>query len=82
VPPEHYLALYREILDHLDPQLIHDRLLRFGETPVMLCWGLPAIMTNIGANGPPVTCFEHQQNHLAAEPPAEELALGPSQAAR
>jgi hypothetical protein len=38
VPPERYLVLYREILDRLDPNEIHDRLFGYGDTPVMLCW--------------------------------------------
>jgi hypothetical protein len=38
VTPERYLALYREILDRLDPQSIRDRLLGFGDKPVLLCW--------------------------------------------
>ena len=32
-------------------------------------------MTIIGANGSPVLCVEPRQTHLAAEPPAQELAL-------
>jgi hypothetical protein len=38
VSPRCYLTLYREILDRLDPLAIRDRLLDFGELPVMLCW--------------------------------------------
>jgi hypothetical protein len=38
VSPERYLELYREILDRLDPNEIHDRLIEHGDTPVMLCW--------------------------------------------
>jgi hypothetical protein len=30
--------LYREILDRLDPTEIYDRLVAFGDRPVMLCW--------------------------------------------
>jgi hypothetical protein len=38
VPPERYLAVYREILERLDPAAIRDRLLAFGGKPVMLCF--------------------------------------------
>lgn len=38
VRPEHYLALYREILEHLDPVAIRYRLLAFGSRPVLLCY--------------------------------------------
>jgi hypothetical protein len=38
VAPERYLALYREILDRLDPNETRDRLIGYGDTPVMLCW--------------------------------------------
>lgn len=38
VSPRKYLSLYRQILDCLDPRAIRDRLLGFGDLPVMLCW--------------------------------------------
>jgi hypothetical protein len=38
VPPEQYLALYGQILARLDPAEIRNRLFRFGDTAVMLCW--------------------------------------------
>jgi hypothetical protein len=38
VAPARYLDLYREILNRLDPAEIYDRLISFGEHPVMLCW--------------------------------------------
>jgi hypothetical protein len=38
VTPARYLELYREILDRLDPAEIYDRLIAFGDVPVMLCW--------------------------------------------
>jgi hypothetical protein len=38
VPPETYLRRYGQILAHLDPTTIHDRLLALGGTPVMLCF--------------------------------------------
>jgi hypothetical protein len=33
-----YIELDREILDRLDPAEIYDRLIAFGDNPVMLCW--------------------------------------------
>jgi hypothetical protein len=36
--PASYLKLYRIILDQLDPAEIFDRLISFGDNPVMLCW--------------------------------------------
>jgi hypothetical protein len=38
VAPERYLTLYGQILDRLDPGAIRDRLLGYGDNPVMLCW--------------------------------------------
>jgi hypothetical protein len=38
VTPAKYLQLYREILDRLDPTEIFDRLIAFGDSPVLLCW--------------------------------------------
>jgi hypothetical protein len=38
VPPERYLALYREILERLDPAAIRDRLLAFGSKPMLPCF--------------------------------------------
>jgi hypothetical protein len=38
VSPAEYLKRYCDILDNLDPAEIRDRLLAFGETPVMLCY--------------------------------------------
>jgi hypothetical protein len=38
VPPDRYLTLYGQILDRLDPGAIRDRLLGYGDIPVMLCW--------------------------------------------
>jgi hypothetical protein len=38
VQPKRYIELYREILDQLDPAKIYDRLISFGDNPVMLCW--------------------------------------------
>jgi hypothetical protein len=38
VPPERYLTLYGQILDRLDPSAIRDRLLGYGEIPILLCW--------------------------------------------
>jgi hypothetical protein len=38
VTPERYLALYGQILARLDPGEVRDRLLGFGDIPVMLCW--------------------------------------------
>jgi hypothetical protein len=38
VNPERYIELYGEILDRLDPAEIYDRLISFGDNPVMLCW--------------------------------------------
>jgi hypothetical protein len=38
VPPERYLMLYEQILDRLDPSAIRERLLGYGDIPVMLCW--------------------------------------------
>jgi hypothetical protein len=38
VTPARYLELYREILNQLDPAAIYDRLIAFGDSPVMLCW--------------------------------------------
>ena len=35
VTPERYLELYRELLDRLDPTETFDRLISFGDTPVM-----------------------------------------------
>lgn len=37
-PPGRYLELYREILDRLDPVEICERLIAFGDYPVLLCW--------------------------------------------
>lgn len=33
-----YIDLYSEILAQLDPAEIYDRLISFGDRPVMLCW--------------------------------------------
>jgi hypothetical protein len=38
VTPARYLELYREILGRLDPAEIYDRLISFGDNPVVLCW--------------------------------------------
>src|SRR5262245_5017869 len=38
VAPTRYLQFYREILDRLDPAEIRDRLVAFGDLPVILCW--------------------------------------------
>ena len=38
VAPEQYLTRYRKILDGLDPGIIRDQLLGYGDVPVMLCW--------------------------------------------
>jgi hypothetical protein len=38
VSPEQYLTRYRQILDRLDPGVIRDQLLDYGDVPVMLCW--------------------------------------------
>jgi len=38
VTPGQYLELYAEILGRLDPTEIYDRLVAFGDRPVMLCW--------------------------------------------
>jgi hypothetical protein len=32
------VGLYREILERLDPAAVRDRLLGFGDRPIMLCW--------------------------------------------
>jgi len=36
--PRRYLTLYSEILSRLDPDEVCDRLLSFGDVPVLLCW--------------------------------------------
>jgi hypothetical protein len=38
VSPARYIELYGEILDGLDPREIYDRLMDFGDFPVLLCW--------------------------------------------
>jgi hypothetical protein len=38
VNPARYVELYGEILHRLDPAEIFDRLIAFGDHPVMLCW--------------------------------------------
>ena len=38
VTPARYLQLYDEILSRLDPAEIYNRLIAFGEHPVLLCW--------------------------------------------
>jgi hypothetical protein len=38
VEPATYLRLYRQILDRLDPAEIYERLIAFGDHPVLLCW--------------------------------------------
>jgi hypothetical protein len=38
VAPARYLHLYGEILDRLDPAEIFNRLIAFGDRPVLLCW--------------------------------------------
>jgi hypothetical protein len=38
VTPTRYLELYNEILSRLDPAEIYDRLVAFGDRPMMLCW--------------------------------------------
>jgi hypothetical protein len=42
-PPSHYLTLYREIQDCLDPNEILDRLIEYSDTPVILNRRLIAI---------------------------------------
>jgi hypothetical protein len=42
VSPTEYIKLYSEILDRLDPLEIFDRLISYGDNPVMLCWECPA----------------------------------------
>jgi hypothetical protein len=38
VSPARFLDLYSEILERLDPAEIYDRLVAFGDHPVLLCW--------------------------------------------
>jgi hypothetical protein len=38
VTPVRYLELYNEILNRLEPSEVFDRLISFGNHPVMLCW--------------------------------------------
>jgi hypothetical protein len=38
VSPARYIELYGEILDRLDPREIYDRLMGYGDYPVLLCW--------------------------------------------
>jgi hypothetical protein len=40
VSPARYIELYNEILDRLEPTEIYDRLIAFGDYPVLLCWEL------------------------------------------
>jgi hypothetical protein len=42
VSPARYIELYGEVLDRLDPREIYDRLMGFGDFPVLLCWESPA----------------------------------------
>ncbi len=38
VTPRRYLELYGEILAHLDPGDVYERIFRMGDLPVILCW--------------------------------------------
>ena len=40
VTPAQYLDLYSKILDRHDPAEIYERLIAFGDNPIMLCWEL------------------------------------------